>query len=118
MKLSHIAEAGLNQQMYGQRCHPHMAPVDIVDPDDPHPRVLKELSSVIALALCGIFRTPLQCGDTVPSDWKQAYGYVTITYKKESRPVSLTSICSDIIEHMLVSNIVRHFESLHILIDS
>ena len=33
----------------------------------------------------------------------------------ESRPVSLTSICSKIIEHMLISNIVRHLESHHIL---
>ena len=66
MKLSHIAEAALNQQMSSQRCHPHMAPIDTVGPDGPHPRVLKELNSVIAPALCGIFRTPLQCGDTVP----------------------------------------------------
>ena len=94
-----------------------MAPINTVGPDGPHPRVLKELNSVIASALCGIFRAPLQCGDAVPSDWKRAYGYVTISYKKESRPVSLTCICSEIIEHMLVSNIVRHLESLHILID-
>ena len=66
MKLSHIAEAALNQQMSSQRCHPHMAPIDTVGPDGPHPRVLKELNSVIAPSLCGIFRTPLQCGDTVP----------------------------------------------------
>ena len=77
--------------------------------------VLKELSSVIAPALCGIFGALLQCADTVPSDWKQAY--VTVTYKKESRPVSLTCICSKIMEHMLASNIVRHLESHHILND-
>ena len=62
MNLSHIAEAALNQQMSGQRCHPHMAPIDPVGPDGPHPRALKELSSVIAAALCGIFRAPLRCG--------------------------------------------------------
>ena len=39
---------------------------------------------------------------------------MTITYKKESRPVSLTCICSKITEHV-VSNIVRHLESHHIL---
>ena len=72
MKLSHIAEAALNQQMYGQPCHPHMAPIDTVGPDGPHPRVSKDLSSVIAAALCGIFGALLQCADTVPSDWKQA----------------------------------------------
>ena len=72
MKLSHNAEEALNQQMSSQRCHPHMAPIDTVCPAGPNPRVLKELNSVIAPALCGIFRAPLQCGDTVPSDWKQA----------------------------------------------
>ena len=49
MKLSHIAEAALNQQMSSQRCHPHMAPIDTVGPDGPHPRVLKELNSVTIL---------------------------------------------------------------------
>ena len=72
MKLSHIAKAALNQQMSGQRCHPHMAPIDTVGPGGPHPRVSKELSSAIAPALCGNFGALLQCADTVPSDWKQA----------------------------------------------
>ena len=54
MKLSHIGEAALNQQMSSQRCHPHMAPIDTVGPNGPHPRVLKELNSVIAPTLCGI----------------------------------------------------------------
>ena len=59
MKLSHIGEAALNQQMSSQRCHPLMAPVDIFGPDGLHPRVLKEVNSVIAPAFCGIFRAPL-----------------------------------------------------------
>ena len=43
---------------------------------------------------------------------------MTITYKKEFTSVnSLTSICSESMEHMLVSNIVRQLESLYILID-
>ena len=69
MKLSYIAEAALNQQMSSKRCRPHVAPIDTVGPDGPHPRELKELSSVIAAALFGIFRAPLQCGDTVSLDW-------------------------------------------------
>ena len=52
-----------------KRCRPHVAPIDTVGPDGPHPRELKELSSVIAAALFGIFRAPLQCGDTVSLDW-------------------------------------------------
>ena len=99
MKLKDIAEAALNQQIYGQHCHSCMAPVDItveavrkllsnlnpynaVGPDSIHPHVLKELSAVIAPALCNIFRTSLQSG-VVPSDRKQAY--VTPIYKKRPK---------------------------------
>ena len=138
MKLKHIAKAALNQQMPGQHCHSCMASADItvervkkllsnlnpykaVGPDSIHPRVLKELSAVIAPALCNIFRASLRFG-VVPSDWKRAH--VTPIYKKgpkslpeNYRPVSLACICSTIMEHITVSNIVRHFEIQHILND-
>jgi len=76
---------------------------------------------VIAPVLCAIFRASLQFG-VVSLDWKQAY--VTPIYKKGSkqlpenyRPVSLTCICSKIMEHILVSNIARCLKSHHILND-
>ena len=92
--------------------------------DGLHPRVLKELSSVIAPVLCGIFRASLQFG-VVLLDWKQAYVTdVSPIYKKGSkqspenyRPISLTCICSKIMEHILVSSNARYLKSHHILND-
>lgn len=122
--------------MPSQFCQQEMDPIDITvegvrkllsslnpykasGPDSLHPRVLKELSSVIAPVLCNIFRTSMQSG-VVPSEWKLAF--VTPIYKKRSkqlpanyRPVSLTCICSKIMEHIVVSSIMSHFESHHIL---
>ena len=69
MKHKHISEAARYQQMPGQNCHSCMAPVDITvegirkllsnlnpykafgaDIIHVHPRMLKELSAVIALS--------------------------------------------------------------------
>lgn len=124
MKLKYITEAARYQQMLGQNCHSCMAPVDVtvegvrkllsnlnpykaVGADIIHPRVLKELSAVIAPALCNIFRASLQFV-VVPSDWKRAY--ITAIYKKgpkqlpeKYRPVSLPRNCSKIMEHILLS---------------
>ena len=85
MKLKHITEAARYQQIPGQNCHLCMAPFDItvegvrkllsnlnpykaVGADIIHPRVLEELSAVIAPALCNIFRASLQFV-VVPSDY-------------------------------------------------
>ena len=95
----------------------NLNPYVTVGPDSIHPRVLKELSAVIAPALCNIFRASLQFG-VVPSDWKQAHVKpISKQLPENYRPVtvSLTCICSKIMGNILVSNIVRHFESQHIL---
>ena len=91
-------------------------PYKAVGADNLHPRVLKELSSVIAPTLCNSFRASPRLG-AVPSDWKLAY--VTPIYKKASMqlPENYRPICSKIMEHILVSNIVPFFESQHILND-
>ena len=93
------------------KLNPHKAP----GPDKLHPLVLKELSSSIAPALCRIFKASLESG-IVPSDWKSAN--VTPLFKKGSkqmaenyRPISLTCICSKIMEHIVVSNIMHHFDN-------
>ena len=130
MKLKNIAEAALYQQISDQNCHSCMVPVDItvegvkkllsnlnpyvtVGPDSIHPRVLKELSAVIAPALCNIFRASLQFG-VVPSDWKRAY-VTSISKQLPENYRPLTCICSKIMENIVVSNIIRQFESQHIL---
>lgn len=67
-----------------------------------HPRVLKELSQVIARPLFLIFMDSLLTG-MVPADWRKAN--VVLIFKKGSRyisgnyrPVSLTSIVCKLLE--------------------
>ena len=70
-------------------------------PDEIHPRLLKELNSVIAEPLAKLFQNSLVKG-VVPNDWREAN--ITALFKKGSksashnyRSVSLTSvICKQI----------------------
>jgi hypothetical protein len=96
---------------------PHKA----AGPDQIKPLVLRELALTIAPMLQSIFRKSLVTGE-VPEDWKQAN--VTPIFKKGSRfspsnyrPVSLTCVCSKIMEHIVVSNVKRHLETFGILSD-
>ena len=75
------------------------------------PGLLKELSSEIAPLLQLVYQKSLDTS-CVPEDWRKAN--VTPIYKKgpkylaeNYRPVSLTSVCCKIMEHVLASNIMR-----------
>ena len=88
-------------------------------PDQIKPWVLKELHAQIAPILQVIFTKSLSSG-IVPDDWKNAN--VTPIFKKGSksiaenyRPISLTCICSKIMEHIIVSNIMQHADRNNIL---
>ena len=88
-------------------------------PDNISPRVLKELSDEIAPILTTIYQSSIQSGE-VPSDWKEAN--VTPIFKKGEhyepanyRPVSLTSVCCKVMEHILTSTIMTHLENNDIL---
>ncbi len=90
-------------------------------PDLLHPKLLKELSNEISPILTSIFNHSLQSGE-VPEDWRK--GNIVPIFKKGDkhkpsnyRPVSLTSICSKLIEHILVSNIRKHLDTNNILVD-
>ena len=90
-------------------------------PDCLHPKLLKTLANEIAPILTVIFQHSLNTGD-VPSDWRQ--GNIAPIFKKGDkhkpsnyRPVSLTSICSKLIEHIVVSNVRRHLDKHSILAD-
>ena len=94
-------------------------PAKATEPDGLPPRVLKELAKELAPILGMIYTFSLRTGQ-VPSDWRHAL--VTPIYKKGEhydpinyRPVSLTSIPCKILEHVIVSNLMAHFEQNDIL---
>ena len=68
-----------------------------------------------------IFQASLNQG-VLPHIWKS--GAIVPVYKKGSRtecgnyrPISLTCICSKILEHIIVSNISDHLDAHHVLCD-
>ena len=100
-----------------QNLNPHKAS----GPDNIPSRLLKETAAEIAPALTLLFQSSLQQGE-VPEDWK--LGNVTPLFKKGDkndasnyRPISLTSACSKLLEHILHSQIMKHLENHTILTD-
>ena len=91
-------------------------------PDQISSRILKDLAIEITPILTFIFQQSLNTGD-VPSKWRVAN--ISPIYKKGDRsipsnyrPVSITSICSKIVEHIIFSHIMDHYDSHDILVDS
>jgi len=85
-------------------------PFRAVGPEGIPPRLLKELSHELAPSLTSIFRTSI-LQSSLPLDWKTAL--VTPLFKKGSRsnptnyhPISLTSICCKLLEHIVYSNVL------------
>ena len=88
-------------------------------PDGIRPIILKRLRASISPTLQCIFSKSLAEGQ-VPDDWKHAN--VTPLHKKGNRndpanyrPISLTFVCCKLMEHIVVSNFMRHLEANHIL---
>ena len=76
-----------------------------------------ELSPMLTL----IYQRSLDDG-CVPADWREAL--IVPLYKKgpkhlpsNYRPVSLTSVACKVLEHIVHSNIIQHFDQLNILTD-
>ena len=99
----------------------NLKPHKAAGPDNIQARVLKELKTEIAPILEDIFQTSLNQGE-LPDDWKHAN--IAAAFKKGEkylasnyRPISLTSICCKLMEHILASNIMSHLESHNILYD-
>ena len=100
------------------RMNPHKA----TGPDGISAQILKILAEEIAPILTLLFQASLDQG-TVPLKWKEAH--VVPIFKKGDknkaanyRPISLTSICSKCLEHIVRSNVMDHFDQLKILTDS
>ena len=98
----------------------NLKPNKAAGPDKIRPLVLRELREEIAPILEAIFTKSLDTGK-LPDDWKSAN--VVPIYKKGSkhlpvnyRPVSLTCICSKLMEHIVVSQIAKHLDR-HCILD-
>ena len=81
--------------------------------------VLRECASQLAPAVTLIFQKSLKTG-ILPADWTNAN--VSPIFKKGDRhlpenyrPVSLTSVISKLLEHIISSNMLRHFEANKVL---
>ncbi|KAK3105990.1 hypothetical protein FSP39_010381 [Pinctada imbricata] len=88
-------------------------------PDNIPNRILKECAEQLAPSLATIFQLSLDSGE-LPSDWRDAN--ISCIYKKgdkhqaESyRPVSLTSVSSKLLEHIICRHILKHLEKNKIL---
>ena len=109
----HISTSGVLKLL--TNLNPSKAP----GPDSLSPRVLKELSCVLADPLARLFRKLLSSGH-IPTGWKHAN--VTPVFKKGQkylcsnyRPISLTCIASKLMEHIICSSIMSHAEQNNIL---
>ena len=90
-------------------------------PDKIPSRLLKSIAMEVSPCLTLLFLASLHQG-RVPSDWKKAL--VCPVFKKGDRknpsnyrPVSLTCICSKVMEHIIYSEIMTHLETHNILSD-
>ena len=90
-------------------------------PDGVPAKILKLFAAQLTPALTHIFNKSLTTG-ILPEDWLSAN--ISPIFKKGDRataanyrPVSLTPICCKLFEHILHSNIMRHFSEHQILTD-
>ena len=103
----------------------HNGVVKLLTSLNPHkatrPCLLKETAKEITPALTFIFQASIN-QSKIPSDWKTAI--VAPVFKKGDRgqpsnyrPISLTTICCKIMEHIIHSSVLAHLENTNILSD-
>jgi hypothetical protein len=97
-------------------------PSKAAGPDQISPRILKEIANELAKPLAEVFQHSISSG-TVPKQWREAT--VAPIFKKGDkhnaanyRPVSLTSICCKLCEHIIARAIIGHLEVNNILSDA
>ena len=96
-------------------------PYKACGPDILPARVLKEILQSASAWLAFIFQQSFDLG-VVPSDWLKAL--VTAVFKRENksdpsnyRPISLTSICCKVMEHIVLIHLAKHLSGNNILIN-
>ena len=90
-------------------------------PDELPSRVLKEVAQAASEWLAFIFSQSFYL-NVAPSDWSKSC--VSAVFKKKNksdpsnyRPISLTSICCKVMEHIVLSHMPKHLSINNILID-
>jgi hypothetical protein len=110
-----ITQNGVYKLLHGLNQH------KATDPDEISTKFLKEMAAPVTPALTLIFQASLNQGQT-PEDWKLVN--VSPIFKKGDkskpanyRPVSLTSVCCKVIEHIIHSHLMKFFGDQNILTD-
>ena len=91
-------------------------------PDEVHAFILRSAASQLSPILTRLYQYSLDNGQ-VPTDWKNAH-IVPVFKKGEKhlpsnyRPVSLTSIVCKVLEHIVHSSVMNHFDRHKILTDN
>ena len=90
-----------------------------VGPDSIPNLVLKSCAKELSVGLSTIFQFSIDTG-SLPTDWRDAN--ISPVFKKGDRhlaenyrPVSLTSISCKLLQHILCSQILRHFDQYNVL---
>ena len=111
-----IHEAGVRKLLHNLKVH------KAAGPDKIPAKFLKETATELSPALTLLFQASISQSQ-IPEDWKWAF--VAPIYKKGDRakasnyrPVSLTCISCKVLEHIVHSSVMRHFDRIGILTDS
>ena len=113
MKDIKISEKGVEKALN------RLSPSKATGPDKVPVRILKETANIITPILTKNYQQSINTGQ-IPEDWKNAN--IVPIFKKGDRskpsnyrPVSLTSVASKILEHIIVSQIMDHLDNQNIL---
>ena len=94
-------------------------PTSSMGPDGLHPHLLKSCAGELSLPLCLIFQKSMRMG-TVPDVWSKSIVVPIFKAKLHTdplnyRPVSLTLVCCQLMERIVVSQLTEYLESSNIL---
>ena len=96
-------------------------PSKALEPDELHPRVLKELATKLGLVFVHLFQQSIDTGE-IPKEWSLANICPLFTKSDRSlacnyRPVSLICVPCKLLEHIVCSNIMAHLGEYKLLSD-